>query len=62
MFPALLRITTTFGSKVGETEGLGMGMLAVTRGLFEVEIEPTVRSLIGKPSINDLLLHNHNIL
>ena len=62
MFLALLRVTTTFGSKVGETGGLGMVMLAATRGLFEVEIEPTVRSLMGKPSINDLLLHSHNIL
>ena len=62
MFLALLRVTTTFGSKVGETEGLGMGMLATTSGLFEVEIEPTVRFLMDKPSINDLLLQSHNIL
>ena len=57
-----MRVTTTFGSKVGETEGLGMGMLATTSGLFEVEIEPTVRFLMDKPSINDLLLQSHNIL
>ena len=58
----LLGVTATSGSRVGETEGVGKAMLAAIEGLLEVEIEPTVHPLMGKPSINDFLLHNHNIL
>ena len=49
-------------SKVTETKGAEMVKLAVVGGLIEAEIELVVRPLIGKPSTNDLLLHDHNIL
>ena len=55
-------VTATFGSRVGEIEGIGKAMLAAVEGLLEAEIEHTVRPLRDKPSINDFLLHNHNIL
>ena len=60
--PTLLGITAASGSKVGETEGAGKAMLVAVGGLIEAEIEAMVCPLMGKPSINDLLLHNHNIL
>ena len=60
--PALLGITAASGSKVGETEGAGKALLATIGGLLEAKIEPIVCPLMGKPSISDLLPHNHNIL
>ena len=60
--PALLGIIAASGSKVGETKGAGKALLATIGGLIEVDIEPIVRLLMGKPSISDLLPHNHNIL
>ena len=58
----LLGVIATFGSRVGETEGVGKAMLVAVEGLLETEIDPVMCPLMGKPSINDILLHNHNIL
>ena len=49
-------------SRVTEIEGAEMVKLTTVGGLIEAEIELVVRPLIGKPSTNDLLLRNHNIL
>ncbi|RVW83450.1 Copper transporter 4 [Vitis vinifera] len=48
---ALLGLTATYGSRVGETEGVGKAMLAAIEGLLEVEIEPTcsATSTFGSP-------------
>lgn len=50
------------GSKASETKKIEMVKLTIARGLLKVEIEPTMHSLMGKPSTNGLLLHKHNML
>lgn len=49
-------------SKVSEIEEVEMVKLTVVEGLLKVEIKPTVHPLMGKPSTNGFLLHNHNML
>ena len=51
-----------FGSKATETEGAGKALLAIAENFPEIEVEPAVRPAMGRPSINGLPLHNHNIL
>ena len=50
------------GSKAIETEGAGKTLLVAAKNFPKTEVEPTVHSAMGKPSISGLPLHNHNIL
>lgn len=49
-------------SKATEAEGAGKTLLTVAENFPETEVVPAVCLAMGKPSINGLLIHNHNIL
>ena len=60
--PALLGVNVASCSKAIKTEGAGKTLPAAVKNLPETKVKPVVRSVMGKPSISGLPLHNHNIL